>query len=471
METLQQAYLALALSLNVTSARLHELYVSMNQSMHFHLDRGINEVKYNIEHDFIRGWDVYKERAFDYVAANYFEVPASVKRTLDTYSNALVPNTSEHRGLLYAPVQNMLDGRLEVVIRAEEYMLKVRDAYRNGVPLIEFYQTIGRRYDLSYISLDIITANIKEEELNYNEIITGTTLFKESVQRFKELGETYIADGSFNETEYKLSRFYFEKAARRINYRFFMYENNVVEKPRAVLDERIDEFQRLSRQTHDAYNTVERKIYNCNVLLDKIMNYSLSDIAHLSRDASDYLINITSLKTPLCYGAARLDDTVRSLIVQFDEFRSTMRSLEESLYELEEASVKVWVNMLQETSTNTFYQHIYNDSMTFLNNDTEYETFIRIFTSMLRWPSADRHILRAMTKQEVVQMINGDFYATDIHQKIGDLKRVFAEISMATDATNQIGDKDENLLSSFENFRKMMMEFLDGNEINTNFYR
>ena len=422
-------------------------------------------------YDFVRGWDVFEERAFDFVCFDFYGFAPSVKRTLSTLN---VSNTNDRltRELLYAPIQDALDRKMEQVLRADEYMNDTRNAFVNGEPLLTYLMTKHRHYDMSYISLDILHSGIEYERSNFRSYGYGSRKMKDGIRLLKTVGKQYVETGTFNETLYQDGNDKFTSGCRTYNYRMFKYEERVVEKPVEVCDKIIDDFERTHRTFDTAFSTSIRKINECRELLLKIQTQYINEIHNISFLASEYQRNRAKLKTPLCIEAAKMDGTIRLLTVAFDDLRSVVRDLDQSMYVLKSATADVWKGVLDEVATHKLYEHLYNDSITFLEDDTQYEFFMDLFASMLRIKDNDALVeFRNSTRIEIVKLINGDLHEMHMDDVMFELNRLFDEISNLVDISQTIGNKDESLLASFQNLRLSLRKFQMDNEIDAEFYK
>ena len=464
---LLHAFSELTSSLDYSHEKLNEVYTELSGRIKFHLDRGLEAVEFTMEHDFVRGWDVFEERAFEFVCFDFFGVAPSVKRMLNSTN---VSNTTDRltRELLYAPVQNMLDGKMELVVRADGFMNETRNAVLTGDPLLTYQITKDRRYDMSYISMDILHSGIKDESENFKEYQKGSGWLREAIVVLKEVGQSFVESGIFNESLYEKGADRFIAGCRRYNYRLFMYEERVIEKPVEVCGDLIEDFERTNRTFETAFSTTIRKIHECKTLLMKIQHQYINTILDISINASEYLEDRSKLKAPLCKEASNMDDTVRLLIVSFGELRSVFRELDESMYDLRSACIDVWKGMLVEVATQKIYEHLYNDSVLFLEDENQYEFFMSHFAFMLRVsPSA----LRKFTPMQIIKKINGDLHELVLEDVIAELSRLFGNMSQALDISRMLGDKDEQLLASFERLRTSLQTFQSNNEIDSRFYK
>ena len=62
VKRLDKAFQEMNKSLDVAHHTLKKDFDSIQKRINYHLDRGLEGVQFIIEHDFIRGWDVFKER-------------------------------------------------------------------------------------------------------------------------------------------------------------------------------------------------------------------------------------------------------------------------------------------------------------------------------------------------------------------------------------------------------------------------
>ena len=214
-----------------------------------------------------------------------------------------------------------------------------------------------------------------------------------------------------------------------------------------------------------------RQLDQSQALLISLQNDVITDVVILSKNATRYIEERDVLKEPLAEAGARLTAQMRGLSVRFSDLRLALHDFQSSLVTLQDDVTLVWENMLTENFTASFYAQLHDDARVFLlsNNSTHIASLTSIFARMLRVGTDE--LLIANNRNDVIRKLNGDFATIDVDAHLSQLRETFEAMMSSTDVTTTMADTDEQVLAALQTFIESMQEFLNENEIDTDFYR
>ena len=434
----------------------------------FHWDRGLDEVKYFIEHNFIRGYDVMKERTLGHVATGYHEFFTAFEKLIN---DTLTSNIGDvvFRDALLAIIDRDLYTRSDLILRALSNMSKLHNAYANAEPLLRFRSTIDRRYDHTYLDKEMVTSN-KDEKTYYKKWDSYTRQLLEQLHLMKAIAYQAHGNNTIDWEHFRKVGAMFEKRSRSYNYYLFMYGSRVITNPQTKIDAKIDIFLKLNETLVGHFKELDIEVEGLNTALRELKRSSFVKIQEAVELANDYLKNKSLLKTQV---AERL--TSKNLAEMFGQVKrffvdiqSRARSVKGLWARIWDDIKTIWMNMVNEPSTKAIYEMMYNDTHDYLANRTEREDLVRFLASMLR---ISRDKLRELTPEEVLSATNGDFFTTNLEMKLNETSEYFMDVYHRLDILNAIHGKDEQFYDAFNSVQKTMSEFLRGNEIDVHFFR
>jgi hypothetical protein len=187
--------------------QLDAMLSELKDRIRFHWDSGLDEVEYIMEHDFIRGWQVYEERVLDFVSSDYHNVYQSMTRTIE-WMNRSIPDTDiERREAIWWSVRNDIEGRLMLISLARDNITTANNAYITGEPLLTYRATIDRRYDMSFISLELLRKGQSKQDFYFNGLTQGLIESEEALKQMIGIGEGFVYNNTFNSDDYKSARY------------------------------------------------------------------------------------------------------------------------------------------------------------------------------------------------------------------------------------------------------------------------
>ena len=454
---------------------MEEMFANMQKRLYFHKEKALDNVLYIIENDFIRGWNVFKERAFSFVTQDYFDISLQFRRALQDYS-ALVDNSTETtRRLITFPLINMAQGRLECISRAYVYLNETQEGYFNGIPLVLYRATYNRHYDMSYVPKEILRTGLYRSYEYYDRIQLALSQLRDGLNMLIDIGENFALTGSFDETLYDDAENLIGKGSRTYNYRLYMYESRLVTRPLDEMTTIIQNFEILNRTLISNYEDYSRKNNELQNYIENFRNSHFHLLAEFNRQTVDYLSNDTYLKTDLSLLASseEMQELSGFLNFFFSDLRDRMYGLQQDIMQLSLSYRDIWKAMVEEETTSTFYEQVYNDSISFLSSNSSDSTVddAYLWTLFAYMLDMNEDVLRNYTKQEIVEFMNGDFYTLDIEQKLEEIERLIANLTDNLEASKIIQYNDERLRIVFAEIIDSLQRFTDHNKVDSSFYR
>ena len=470
VQTLSKLLLLLHQDFLCTLSILKESFNTLQDHMSFHMDRGLEAVEFIIDHDFLRGWELQHERAYHYVTADFMGFAQILNRTITSAASKFDLSSNATREWVYFPLRDMFKVKLALLDRAEEYLNETNQAFITGDPLLTYELTLNRTYDMTYITLPLLQDFANEQKHHYTTLLEGIHWLRSGINVLQETGEQFVETGFFNETAFIYGEDIFIKGGRRFNYRLFTYKTRVLDKPLEEIRRRIAEFQVANRTIIKHYCTVERTLKDMNEILNDVLQTTWQDIVNLSEISSAYISNTGSLKTNLStyVTSFSIHRSIHIIGIFFDDFKIRSRSMYEDIMTLKLAFSDVWSLMLSENSTVKFYEMLYNHTTDFLQSTDQDSYYMELFAHLLRVQVSD---LGKLTKQEILDKINWDFHVQTQEQALDKVSQVFDIFVSTMQVNKHIGELDELFLDQFNRYNAAMNEFLQGNEINSDFYR
>ena len=470
VERLQQAFLDINAEIDGVANTLETSFQELKHRTKFHYDRGLKGEEYIIEHGFIRGWDVFQERAFHYVSLDFIGLPDTLKRTLENAIQMVDIEDINTRKVIYLPVLDAFLSRLELINRAEEFMNKTDEAYRTGKYLQNYRLTPKRRYDLTYIHLPLLQIKAGIQEEHYLDFLKSLNMMRHGLAILMEVGEVFVESGLFNASHFESGKDEFLAGGRKFNYRVFQFESKIVHAPLKEMQKRIADFEVTRRSLDENMQRTQTQMEGVKSLLRSMLDGAWVDIVNITNVSSRYLHDFNMSKTELSISVTSLDveDSVRAASTFFNDIRLKTSTMQTGLMDLKVDYVNIWTKMLAEDSVKQLYAKIYEDCQDFLNDSERYDFFIEIFAPMLRRSESST---RQLMPKDIVTRMNGDFHVLQLAAVIDGLNEEFQRMQTFLDVGKHIGDSDELFLDSFRNYKAKMKSFLDSNNIDSTFYR
>lgn len=447
----------------------------------FHMKMGLQQMRYVIRHEFVRGWEVVEERGVRFVASNFYDVIDSFDRFLQ-FANRSSPACLE---AAWFSVENVLLGRRELAQKAIHNVSKAYDAFMDGRRIVNFKASISPRYDESFASMVsiLLDGNFFAEAAEYRDgMVKHLQGFIDSLETLVNMGKR-VANGSALDTDsLQKCKTQFIVDAKGYNYQLFKFSDRIVYGSLNRVDKDIDEFETVWKDLEKAANDLLITITDTEAML----TYSQSfwhGLQAVAVRAGNYLTNnSTELKTMMATSVMPELGYYSDLVQIFlRNLRSNARTQIEKWYRLEKAVKVFWEKILANRSLREFYRIVEEDFQSYLKaNETEMKMkYARIFFSMLRNMDKGMMLQRFITpenildlsKDELAILLNADVFSLDYTTTMNYTHNTFARYSVHSDFVSRLGTRDELLLKIVGEFMQDMKEYLEENKIDTNFYR
>ncbi len=467
LQDIQQKLWAILDSLDAAEASLQQMFSDLENRLWFHFHKGLEGVDFILEHDFIGGWQMAKERVLRYANHNFQSFASSFRQFLDQIQEN-EDETSVYQALEQI-LRNLLEVRSTMLTRALREITTTHNAYVDGEPLYRIELTPGGRYDEAYITPEVLDVeNIDRRRLMtklrqtsrtmdanigvYNEILTD---FLESFQ-LTDLDRLDENEQEFIDTS-KVYSLYLEN-----------YELTIINQPRDTVEQKLEAF-RITNRT--VYNTRDQLLQTIQTIRDLVADMNSSDwlvIMETARESVRYVTDLTYQKRDL---AERLSTPeVESTIVNIHQFFTHLRArgldLSDKWLYIQNAVRDVWGSMLMDEATVPLYQAINQDFNDYLSrNDTQ--ELSEVFSSMLGMSVPE---LEALDPGVLLRRLNADFPDTNVSIKMEEIQRDFDNLDQRTGLADILADTDDNFEAAVDEYFNYQYEYVISTEINQQFY-
>ena len=468
---LDGAFDTIQTSLAVMAAGLTNEIQSLRRRIDFHSDRGLGAVKYIVEHDFLRGWEVFEERAINHLTNGFFEKSDMVDNIIKQMNSSDLDEGSRH--VLYLIIEKDLHAMEKQAERALEFIIETQNAYMNGEPLLTYRYTLDRRYDMNYIPDSLLRFDPKEQTRHFYELTNNTNEFIDSIKELRKSALFVSKNKVFdNETEkaYEKAQKAFINACKGFNYRRFQYKSKVVIKPLELLEERIESFESFNESLNVRFKELERIMDSISGEVEKVKSETWLKLESLVKQAVLYTEDLSTTKVDLAVNLTNrfvYEDT-RNLELFFSALRDRYRELDDAVDKLQDAMLGVWAKMLTEETTREIYQVMNKDVQAMVEDPEKREFYIKHFAYMLR---VNKLTLKDATADSFYWRLNADFAnmtGTDVTEQY---RKHNMKYKVKYYLTSFLSDKDQEFLEAFSEVQESLKTFLDGNRVNYDFVR
>lgn len=190
------------------------------QRISFHMDRGLKGVKFCIERDYLRGWQVFEERALIQITQGYFGFLEEFSEMFKAMQ-MLPANETSGRFLAFSTIISKLKGKLAMVRIVDGYINKTELAYRNGdPPLQKFYYTHERRYDMDYLPFSLLNKS-EHQTYDYGALVKDIYELTDSIQAMMNLTDYAFNSKNVSSAEVEELSDAYAKACRGYYYYYY----------------------------------------------------------------------------------------------------------------------------------------------------------------------------------------------------------------------------------------------------------
>lgn len=439
----------------------------------FHYGLSLTEVEYIMKHDFVRGYEIRQERYFDYVCANFYGVEIDVEHYLDRAEDAYQDGDNTTRRALWYAIESSLINREWLAKTSKAMLADVNESYITGNPLLTYKATIDRRYDMSFIAVELLTTRSEDQQEYITEANVGFDTLIESLLTLLRVGKNYYTNFGLNSTDQEACEEAFAgvvSGCKAINYRLFLIEDRIINTPVTLIQERMQMFQNYNNSLYEAKRSLQSIMEDIQNTVNDITVLHWPEITKVVDESLLYLAgsgNVT--KTSLAYKITQeeMTDTVQSIDTLFKNLRSRDRELTDTIKLVHYYFQGMWALMAEESSTKQFYEMLYNDFQSYLSTEDNEEEFLRIFASLL---DTTRNDIRGQyPNEDIARLINADLHGMNISAKLAEIDEAFTSIELDSNIMSLMNELDVVLMDNFDDLKDEMGSFLRGNVINADF--
>ena len=435
----------------------------------FHYERGLVNVKYIVDHDFIRGFDIIAERALDHATNGMFEIQSSFDR-MNTMATTTPAQSKESRHIVYLIMDNNLAGKTYLAHRALVNMTEVYNAYLTGKPLLKFRKTPHRRYDLTYISLELLRHDVKTQHLYFGHLNISIHNLTTTMATLRTIAHNFYDTGQINSTKYASTIYWYIKACKAFNYRRFQIRDKIIYKASELAAERITHFQKLNETLFETYSTTDRAVLAADTLLNQYSSNAGQRTSAAIEEAFSYIddVNKTKLALSKLLNSRNTTDGLRSMRSFFSKIRLRMKDIQDSWKTFEDAYVEILTAMQSESTTRKFYSAIKSDIDILAKAEERSVYLSKIISHMVRKPlNTTLHL-----NSSVLYVItNADFPTMNISKEQTKIRTRFHQHIENVNINNLLGNRDDQLIELFEEFQSSLASYEQKLRIDSSFLR
>ena len=458
-------------SLGVLSTILNVEFQMLGRRIDFHDDRGMRAVKFIIEHDFLRGWEVMEERAINHMTTGFYETSDAVDNIIRRMNSSDLEDAE--RRVLYLMIEQDLQAMQKQAERALANITQTYNAYKTGEPLLTYKLTYNRRYDMNYIPKSLLSYKFHKQTDHYYELTNDTHEFIDSIVELRRVAlfmlKNKVLDNQ-TEVDYHAAQTAFIKACKGYNYRRFMYKDRVVMKPLELMEERITQFRNLNESLYSKYKDLTRIMDSITSQIELTKYNTWSKLQDLVMQACIYTQDGTKTKVSLANNLTdhMVYEATGKLGLFFSEIRDRSREMDDALKQLKEAFIEMWSNMLTEITTKEIYSVIRKDVDDLVDQPSNRTFYVKIFAHLLR---VKRSELKHASAESFYWRLNADFPNTTVADKVEEYNDKFDRIKINSDIQSLLKDRDQEFLKAFQEMQHSLQTFLDGNKVNYDFVK
>ena len=445
----------------------------LDRRIKFHKEKGLDKVLYIMEHDFVRGWKIIEERTLPYLTFGFYEIRARYRRVVDQLRTSL-NDTGNERLLAIAGWQQMehvLLERLDILQRASDNITEVDESYKSGKPLLTYTASLDRRYDMTWITVQLLQSVVDkgnyDQDKFYTKIVSTIFLINKTISTYLAMGNTLIETGETDTNLWDDTDWSFRKACVNYNYYVFLYKERIVQGPVIVIQEKIREFDLLNRTLNAAKDSLLSTMTTLRLNILTLRKTSWLKIRIMLKDAMFYMNNKERKKAELAkeMKSKRAIEAMEDVRQFFPLIRTSGLTIQEKLNSFQDIVKNVWMNMLNEYTTRSFYEKVYEDFLAY-QNDSNF--FVPYFADLL---NMDEEVVAKMTASKLKYLLNADFSSINVNETLEAFEKDFSDLKYRTNVAVIIGGKDESLFLALETYKTSLETFITETKITTAFYQ
>ncbi len=450
---------------------IEEEFVVLDRRLQFHYVKGLQKVKYIMEHDFVRGWMIFEERTLPYVCVEFKDVSDSFKRSLSLLNESVTDEERVKAGGVWLVMKESFLKRLGAIDRARNNVMKAHNSFITGAPLLTYEASRDRRYDMSYITIELLQAirdnGLYNQDKFYAEINTYLDMVRDAIETYIDLVEnnssTYAVDQHIiTATDEK-----FDFGCRYYNFNVFLFKTRIVNLPVNVISEKIQEFERRNRTLHDARAEFGLEVEETRRNLEHFYESTWKYVLKTTKAANDYLKDTRFTKSTVANIATsqKVREAMDGLELFMRDLRFKGNRLLERLEDVRLETRQMWKNLLGEYTTINFYSKVYQDFSQWKNTSDSF--YIPYFAGLL---NANRSFVSSLDPEELTHRLNADFHELNITYVLAKVNMRMHSVGRLIGVVDKLGTVDEGLRGSLRLFSSKMARFQEDTDIDSDFF-
>ena len=439
----------------------------INPRLWFHHHTGVNKTQYIAEHDFARGWDVMDERAIMHTTTGYRQMMEAFTDMVDI---SLSSEDASLRQFYYLDTKRDLQARLSLASRAFDNMTEIHEGFYNGIPILTYEASPDRRYDMSYISVELLRFHPSESE--YAELLLDSFLvYEKDLTTLMDTNEEVYQNVTVDVEALQYTFDRIDYYSRQINYNRFRYHDRIVLGLKEQAQIIVEEFLALKRTLHSSVNDLERALDSVTDTVESFKGFTWKRISRSVAFSAEYLrnqnISKVSVAGMLC--SDEMLEDMRAARTFFADIRLRSQQAEDMWDGFGRAYYGVWQSMLDNTHLENYYQMIHDDVITAVgrSNDTDRQYLLGVLTEHALIPL---ETVLNLTLIEMNRLFNSDFAIINRSAKYAEIKALFESILLSHGLVKALGDDGDVFIDRMEALQASMQQYADSTVVTSDFY-
>ncbi len=434
----------------------------------FHLDVALDSVKYIIHHDFIRGYDVMDERTLIHVTTGFYQLQQAFSNMLDTVTS----NTSTYstKDAVYLIIIKDLDYKANLAMRAYDNFTEIFEAYTNGTPILTYRKSYDRRYDMDFVSLELLSAVQKDHEGYHTLLMSELDKYLTSLDILKQLASDAYTNQTYDTDLYNQAISMFQSASRGYNFRKYLIKDRIIHNPEELIDNRIKHFNAFNLTFLEQVHGLKATSLSIENLINQYTMTSLQYTQQCLDESLNYLKNQTNLKKYIadCIVSKNMDIAIQNTSNLFKDLRLRGQQMNDIWNNIGETCINIWQTMISESTTQTFYAALSRDINTFENtsNPSTRYYLAKGFNFWLKMGSRNVNSTDATTLKK---MLNADFVEIDMIVLQSKLQNEFASLGETFNILDLISPIDGDLAKAVRDLQRSLEKFRRSQVIDAQF--
>ncbi|CAH1801999.1 unnamed protein product [Owenia fusiformis] len=454
--------------IHVFSTEWGESMSEMSKRIWFHYNRGLVPLLSTVDRNFVRAWDVLKERTISHMTTGFYAFIDSFSDVLRQLMEIPLNNTNSRENLKMI-VQREINIRKLLARRGYDNMTRIHNVFGHADPWFVFENSPDRRYDREYISKDIFKHSERDELDCYTSLRTHLEIYMDCLDNFTDILSSVFATNEANWTHIQKTQDAFASKARSINYRLYMYEQDTVLVTSKVLQKNMDNFSNTNMSFFQKVESLNQQLVSLTTSAVTLNTSALLTLQHIAILANQYTergINKTLLaKTVL---QEEVSDAWRKVNLFFSDLRSRERNINDIWIQLKKDALTVWSSMLSERALRPFYQKIREDVNIVRYNESMY--LKDVFRQMLNIPADDTNTM-TFVENNLDIFLNADFPVINLNDKLKEVESQYLNIIDLFNAGKIVGNADGVFMKAFDDLLTSLKRYEHDNEMGTDFVK